>query len=391
MARRTISNRLKRQQAKRQAVFLVLGCLAVVLLVFTVFALTGPPTSPEGPSLAVDTEVAGEEISATEEAAPAGSVSLGLGGDVTFGLEVAYFLQQNGVDYPWGEIRDLLGSYDHVVVNLEGPLCRGQGEGARTACLPVRGDVACAAPMAEAGVDAVCLANDHAMDYGPSGLEEALSVLRGAGLAYCGVGPSLQEAERPLLLQGPSGGRVAVLSFCDVAPASSVAGAATPGVAAADPQRMEEAIRAARQEADYVVTLLHWGELWSSEVTDRQRELARVCAEAGADLVVGNHPHVVQGVEMISGTPVFYSLGNLVYHSQNEEGRKGIFLGCTFSHGALTGLVINPIEINDARPDLPRTDRAEAFLRELAASSPGVRLEMRREAGTAVLRLETGR
>lgn len=393
--RRTARSRLQRRMARRQAVFLGTSCLCLFLLVFLVFVFTsqregggevltrGELTLPEEPY-----EIAEGHEGAEGTLAP-GSVTLALGGDVAFCLGMEDFIVGGGGAYPWEEIAPLLRYYDFTVVNLEGPLCRpGKANPDQDALM--RGDAACAQPMAEAGVDAVCLANDHAMDYGSPGLEQTLNILHGVGISSVGAGPSLQAAEQSLVLKGRDGTRLALLAFCDVAPASYGAGDTTPGIACADPVRVREAVEKAAAGNHYVVVFLHWGELGSTEANARQRELATLCARAGADLVVGCHPQLVQGAEMIDGTPVFYSLGNLVFSPRSEDGKKGILLGCRFAGGALAGVEVLPLSIEDGRPRLMAQEQAENFLAAFLAASPGVPLSAASRPDSVILRMMSG-
>ena len=390
---RALQNRLRRQQARRQVVFLVLACAAVTLLVALVFAFTSPKYPGGNGGGGEYPLTAGEYIEAPQEtgggaqSASIPPLTVGLGGDVSFGLEVAEVMEEEGPDYPWTDISALLGAYDFTAVNLEGPLCRGGGPNPDQPSYCMRGDATCAPPMAGAGIEAVGLANDHIMDYGLPGLEETLNILRGEEIGTFGAGSNARAAEQPLVLEAENGARLALLSFCDVAPPSYTAGENSPGIAAAALDRMGESIREAVGEAPYVVVFLHWGTIGSPEITQRQRELAHACVQAGADLVVGSHPHLVQGLEVWGGAPIIYSLGDLVFPSVNGAGKSGIIAGCRFDAGRLTGLEIHPLQVAGARPAPLAGAQAEEFLRGLAASSPGVRLDVSASSGTAYLQL----
>ncbi len=390
---RFVRGRLRRTLARRQAAFLTALTLLVVLSSVLVFVATSPGNGNGGTAEVKSEEVAseGEREVAAERPGAAVAVTLGLGGDVTFALEMAQLVAAYGPDYPWQGLGDLLREYRFTAVNLEGPLCSPVHEVNKDQPFyPMRGEVSCATPMAEAGIDAVSLANDHAMDFGSPGLEEALNVLRMAGMTAIGAGSSLRAALEPAVLRDGEGGEVAVLSFSDVGPSSYAAGEDRAGVAPAEVAVLEEAVRRAAGEYPYVVVLLHWGEIGSAEVTARQRELAAACARSGADLVVGCHPHVVQGMEVIDGTPVFYSLGNLVFYSQSEEGRRGIFLGCRFRDGGLQGVDVFPVLIEAGRPGLMSGAAAEDFLRAWSERCPGVGLELSEEGGRTFLRWTPG-
>lgn len=386
---RTMRSKLKRQRERRQVVFLAYGCILLFGLILLVFILTEPRYADEMGGTSGGTQTAGEVVWAEEraEAEPdAPPLSLGLGGDVTFGLEIADIVAREGTAYPWEEITSLFGEYDITAVNLEGPLCRGNSPGTSQASVLLRGDASCAAPMAGAGIDAVCLANDHAMDYGTAGLEETLNILRAHDVGVCGAGSSRSAAERPLVLAGENGATVALISFCDVAPENWAAGEDTPGIARAGLERIEELVGQAALEAHYVVVFVHWGEIGSQEIAPRQREIAKACVDAGADLVAGCHSHVVQGIEVISGVPVIYSLGNLVFPSDSEAGKNALFAGCHFEGGCLAGLEIVPLRIEGGRPVPLSGSEAENALRLLETASPGVRMEI--SATTATARIE---
>jgi nucleotide-binding universal stress UspA family protein len=390
---RTLQSKLKRQRARRQTAFLVFGCTAVIGLVLLVFTLTSPRYADDSRSSRNDVQTAGEVVQPQEtQSQPVAStgmlpLSLGVGGDVSFGLAMADIVAAEGAAYPWTEVSALLDIYDISVANLEGPLCRGTSPNPAQSTVCMKGDTSCAAPMADAGIDVVCLSNDHIMDYGAAGLEETLNILRAEELAAFGAGSSKSAAEQPLVLNTENGATIALLSFCDVAPPAYTAGVDTPGISQASLEDIGEAVATAAQGAQYVAVFVHWGEVGSPEITTRQREIARACVEAGADLVVGCHPHVVQGIELLDGVPVIYSLGNLVFSSDSEMGKTAIFAGCGFSGGRLTSLEIIPLRVEGAHPVPLYGEQAENVLRSLQEASPGVRLEVSSATGTATVGL----
>lgn len=161
--------------------------------------------------------------------------------------------------------------------------------------------------------DAVSLANNHSGDYGHSAFLETMALLDAAGIRHFGGGRNLAEAHRPLWIE-QKGLRIAVLAYNEYKPRSFEAGPNWPGIAWSEDSRVIADIRAARAAgADLVIPFMHWG--WERErlASERQRQLARAMIEAGADAVVGGHPHVTQDIEYIHGKPVIYSLGNFVF------------------------------------------------------------------------------
>jgi poly-gamma-glutamate synthesis protein (capsule biosynthesis protein) len=161
--------------------------------------------------------------------------------------------------------------------------------------------------------DAVSVANNHSGDYGPGAFQETLEQLHKAKLPYFGGGRDLAEAHAPLILK-KRGVTIALLGYDDFHPRSFEASPEGPGVAwAEEPQMVLDIARARAAGADVVLPFLHWG--WENEPgpSPHQRELARLLIDAGADAVIGAHPHVTQGAEMYRGKPIVYSLGNFLF------------------------------------------------------------------------------
>jgi poly-gamma-glutamate synthesis protein (capsule biosynthesis protein) len=150
---------------------------------------------------------------------------------------------------------------------------------------------------------------------------------------------------------------------------------------------IQERVAAAAEEVPYVVVVLHWGEMGSRDITPRQRELARACVDAGADLVAGSHPHVIQGIEVWKGVPIMYSLGNLVFFSQSEDGKRGLFAGCYFDEGGLVALELVPLRLEGARPAGAIGEMAVSILQDVASASPGVEIEISPQENKAYVKL----
>ncbi len=161
--------------------------------------------------------------------------------------------------------------------------------------------------------DAVSLANNHSGDWGPDALLQTLDLLRAAGLPFFGAGRDLADAHKPLFLER-NGLRIAFLGYLEFKPRRFEAGASRPGVAWSEDEQVVADIRAARAAgADLVIPFVHWGYDEDPEPNARQRELGRLMIDSGADLVMGGHPHVTQGMEVYKGRLIVYSLGNFVF------------------------------------------------------------------------------
>ncbi len=174
--------------------------------------------------------------------------------------------------------------------------------------------------LSEMGVDIVTMANNHILDFGPEGITDSLAALDGAGIPHVGVGENLEQAKKLKILE-VKGKKIGFLGLSRVYMAASwAAGADHPGVFSTyDLTLPLQEIRAARSQCDYLVVYVHWGIERNTEPEDYQRNMGRQYIDAGADLVVGSHPHVLQEIEYYNGKPIAYSLGNFVFGSSIPE------------------------------------------------------------------------
>lgn len=237
-------------------------------------------------------------------------------GDTLLGGEAQATLDEHGYAYALDGLRPLLADADLVVANHEGPLTRRAQPQAKSDTgrkrYWYRADPASAVALADAGIGLVSLANNHVCDYGPEGLHDTLTALDAAGIAHCGAGPDLPAATRPAILDiGPL--RIGFLSAMQryrlYDQERLYATETRSGPARLRLTRIRQDITALREHVDICVVLVHWGRNYQN-VSPRQERLARGMQEAGADLIIGHHPHIPQRVETIGTTPVLYSLGN---------------------------------------------------------------------------------
>lgn len=259
-------------------------------------------------------------VTTTSVAAESGIV-LVFGGDVSF----THGLADRD---PFGAIAALLTDADVAVVNLETAIAEPDvGTPADKEYVfrspPVSGDL-----LAEAGIDVVSLANNHSLDLGAAGLARTVEILDAAEVRWVGAGVEA-DAYRPQVVEV---GETAVgfVGVSRVLPNTSwMAGPDHIGLASAYDRHLDlvrQAITGAAASSDLVVVLVHWGTEKEPCPDELQRRLARMFVEAGADLVVGSHPHVLQGVERIGDAWVLYSTGNLAFPSAaNESSRSALF------------------------------------------------------------------
>ncbi|MDW7646076.1 MAG: CapA family protein [Desulfuromonadales bacterium] len=224
------------------------------------------------------------------------------------------------------DVSDFLCSADVVIGNLEGPLTVHE-KGVPDKCR-LSGYPGWAKALKHSGVGVVSLANNHTMDYGIPGLNQTLDALKEAGIVAVGAGHNIKDALAPAIIH-INGFRVAILARTSVHVSShSRAGKRIPGVAFFDQKETADSIKAAKGISDIVVLLMHWGLEEYQYPTPDQKRLAYSLISAGADVILGHHPHVVQGIEYIENKLVAYSLGNFLfddfgwyYHSPTEGER----------------------------------------------------------------------
>jgi poly-gamma-glutamate capsule biosynthesis protein CapA/YwtB (metallophosphatase superfamily) len=302
-----------------------------------------------------------------------------LTGDILLAGRVQRHIEREGPGAPFAGVRDVLRWADLTVGNLECALATvGQpAEKTFTFCAHPH----TAAALTEAGFDLVSLANNHSVDYGAEALLETVATLSKHGVLAVGAGRDLREARRPAVFElGTPPMRVAVLAFSNMLPTSFYADAGRPGTNPARPAAIANDVASARALADVVIVLFHCGTELSSSPSSVQRQLASTAVEAGADLVVGHHPHVLQGVEVRGHALIAYSLGNFLFPSRGAA-RRTIVLRYTPERGGGARAELIPCVIDGFRPLLASARDRDHVLRQLAVLS--------RRLGTDVPSLET--
>lgn len=178
--------------------------------------------------------------------------------------------------------------------------------------------------LEDMGVDGVTLANNHILDYGKDSLLETLTTLDRAGIAHCGAGKDIDLAKEPILFS-KNGTSFAIVAATRVIPEVSWnAGKNKPGVFTAyDSNPMVSQIQSLKAKNDVVIVFVHWGIERATTPEKYQRLMARQYIDAGADVVIGSHPHVLQGMEIYKGKPIAYSLGNFMFNTRAYD--TGLF------------------------------------------------------------------
>ena len=225
------------------------------------------------------------------------------------------------------------------------------------------------------GVDVAGLANNHVYDYGADALIDTLDTLDAAGIAHVGAGRNLAEAIKPCYVQ-LNGYTIAYVaaSRAEKTKLTPQATDTQPGILRCyDTALFCQAIAEARQHADYVVALVHWGTEYSTKLEQVQRDTARLYINSGADAIIGAHSHCLQGLEYYAGKPIVYSLGNYWF---NEKTLDTMLVTIDAGPGYTPTLRITPaLQANCTTVGLTDPSQQRAFYDRLEAISVNVSID----------------
>jgi poly-gamma-glutamate synthesis protein (capsule biosynthesis protein) len=280
-------------------------------------------------------------------------VTFAFGGDVHFEKHIRTRLASDPVAV-FGPVAPIFAEADISMVNLETAVTEGG--------TPVPKDYTFRAPASAfdalrlGNVDLVTMANNHGMDYGPVGFEDTMVAIEGTQYPVVGVGRNAQQAYSPWRTE-VRGQRIAVFGATEVIDtflrdewrATDDKG----GMASAYPEgidRLLEAVRAERPEADTIVVYFHYGREGETCPNERQVSLAERLTEAGADIVVGSHAHRLQGAGRMGDAFVAYGLGNLVWYNEDGAGGDTGVLEVTATGRRIDGYEWTPARIRNGAP-----------------------------------------
>lgn len=293
-----------------------------------------------------------------KETSKEGEVTLAFGGDILFDPSysvMASLLQRAGGihDSISEDLMDEMKNADIMMINNEFPYS-GRGIPTEGKQFTFRARPEYVSILEEMGIDIVSLANNHAYDYGEEAFLDTIDTLAGIGMPYVGAGRNLEEASKPVyFIAGDM--KIAIVSATQIErldnPDTKGADDSSAGVfRCLNPDRLLEAVREAKENSDFVVVYIHWGTENTAEVDWLQLDQAPKIADAGADLIIGDHPHCLQPIEYVNGVPVVYSLGNFWFNSKEldtclvkavvgEEGLKSLQFVPALQKGCKTSML----------------------------------------------------
>ncbi|MCR5526541.1 MAG: CapA family protein [Lachnospiraceae bacterium] len=314
--------------------------------------------------------VASEEASTTvpEEG---GEITLAFCGDMDFDDRytnmIALRSRSNGIlDCIDSSLVERMRNADICMVNNEFPYS-DRGTPLQNKKFTFRAKPETAEFLNELGVDIVSLANNHAYDYGSDALLDTFDTLTSYNVKYVGAGKNLAEAMTPQYFS-INGNIVSIVAATQIErslpPDTVEATETTPGVLRTlDPEKFVSVISEAKSKSDVCIVFVHWGSENVSEYEASQKELAQAYVNAGADLIIGAHPHVLQGIEYINDVPVFYSLGNFWFNSKNLD---NCLVEVKINKNALESLQFIPCRQHDCKTEEMKKGTTQDYERILA-------------------------
>lgn len=274
-----------------------------------------------------------------------GDIVINAVGDILLAGSGTRMYERHGYGYPFAKVAGELKTGDLAVGNLEAPLTSA-GKEDRQKKYRYWMNKRAAAALRAAGFRVLTLANNHMMDFGPSALSETIRTLDSEGLLHVGAGENEIRARHMAVVECKAG-RVAFLAYSCTFPDSFYAGGNRPGTAKASLSAVRSDVAVAAKAARHVVVSFHWGKEGAVMPAGYQKALARAAIDAGADVVLGHHPHVLQGVEWWGRGIIFYSLGNFTFGTLSDVADRSIIARIVLNETGVTRAEIIPLNVHN--------------------------------------------
>ena len=312
-----------------------------------------------------------------KETAAEGEVVLAFGGDILF--DPGYSVMAKLLQRPGGihdsiseDLMTEMQNADILMLNNEFPYSN-RGTPTEGKQFTFRAKPEYAELLHEMGTDIVSLANNHAYDYGETALLDTFDTMENTGIPYVGAGRNLEEAMKPIyFIAGDI--KIAIVSATQIErqdnPDTKEATETSPGVFRCwNPDKLLEAVTEAKANSDFVIVYIHWGTENTAEPDWAQLDQAPKIVEAGADLIIGAHPHCLQPIQYIDNVPVIYSLGNFWFNSKQVD---TCLIKAVVTEEGLTNLQFRPAIQKDCTTSLLYGSEKDRLLTYMRSISPGI-------------------
>jgi len=307
-------------------------------------------------------------------------------GDIMVGRRVGRLLDESGGESAYQGFSFLFDRSDVLFGNLECSLSeRGKkllGKGIWLRASPDKADI-----LKDAGFSVLSLANNHILDYGNDALNDTVAFLDEKEIGHVGAGKDIESARKPEIF---TKGDVSIgfLAYNEFSyyfwsyeeRRQFAAGENIPGTAPMDLGPILEDVDKLKKEVDIVAVSLHWGIEESNLETNEQRELAHALIDGGADIIIGQHPHVIQGVEIYRDRPIIYSLGNYIFDQNDENNKQGMAAEIKILQGKINSISLHPLYVKDKRaPIVPQGGKLTGMLDKIKRLSSAMGADFEEE------------
>ena len=307
------------------------------------------------------------------------SATVVFAGDLNFAANFEYAAQYRPINVfaRWKRI----GTYDLMMVNLENAVTQSVDSMEKEFVFKMKPEYL--SQLCGAGISIVNCANNHTADFGVEGILETIQQLDSAGIRHTGIGRNLSEARKPVVLH-VNGIRIGFLGYGGEG--IFIASRSQPGTTSRSQWLILEDIKRLRPRVDFIVINIHWGEELETRPDSNQIILAHRMIEGGADLIVGHHPHVLQGIERYRGKIIAYSLGNFVFGGNSRSANsETAVLKVRFAKDTMEVQAV-PISVRNWQPAPADSsaayrvlqcllDRSQVFSETISFTSLGVQYE----------------
>lgn len=276
-------------------------------------------------------------------------------GDLMLDRNVAERIKEHGADWPFsalaGEENRFFSGMDEVHANLEGPFANYRRDTGKS--IAFRFDPALIPTLKKYNFSIFNLANNHTLDMGKQGFEEAKKNLQDAGLEFYGAQYGIDTLIREI-----GGLKIGFVGFNDTN-------------VQVDVEKLKEEITKLQNSVDFIIVSAHWGEEYQFLKSNKhQQKLARDMIDAGADIIIGHHPHVVQEMEIYKNKPIFYSLGNFIFDQYfSTETQQGLSVGLVMSEGGKQSVYVFPLQSVQSQVKLMSGDSLNSFFVQFIRAS----------------------
>jgi len=318
-----------------------------------------------------------------KKAGPGEEVSIIAVGDIMLARKIEKNMGMYGMDYPFLNVKAKLKNGDITFGNLECAVS-DRGEKMPEKGIWFRADPAVTGELKKCGFDILSIANNHSLDYGIDAFLDTQKHLLDAGIIPVGGGANIEEARKPQIFE-LNDIRIGFLAYTEMAdiiwsyehPMKLKATETKPGVAPFDPEIIVSDIKALSEKVDIVVVSLHWGTEYAYGPSQAQRQLAHQFVDEGADIILGHHPHVVQGVEVYKQGIIAYSMGNFIFDQNwSKNTREGFVLEAVVNKLGIIEIKLYPVIIHDTQPKFAQDEWARNLARDLQRYSMDLGTEL---------------